>query len=103
MKRTSPLAAIVTGFSLFTVPRPLPAQDFTDLEAGLQALLDSVVAVGSTLGVSLRVNVPAMAFAWSGASGVVDIETGTPLTTAHPVRIASNTKTFVAAATLRLC
>jgi len=102
MKRTSLLAAIIAGFALFTVPRPLLTQDFTNLEAGLQTLLDSVVAAGSTPGVSLRVDVPAMAFAWSGASGVADIETGTPLTTSHPVRIASNTKTFVAAATLRL-
>ena len=34
MKRTSLLAVIVTGFALFTVPRPVPAQDFTNLVAG---------------------------------------------------------------------
>jgi D-alanyl-D-alanine carboxypeptidase len=50
----------------------------------------------------MRLDVPSLDFSWSGVSGVSDIGTGTPLTRANPVRIASNTKTYVAAAILRL-
>lgn len=102
MKRLHLLLAISLGAVAFGLASPAHAQDLSDLEAGLQALLDSVVEAGSTPGIMLRVDAPAMDFSWSGVSGVANIETGTPLTPDNPVRIASNTKTYVAAATLRL-
>jgi D-alanyl-D-alanine carboxypeptidase len=50
----------------------------------------------------MRVEAPGSGLSWSGVAGVSDLETGAPLTRDNPVRIASNTKTFLAAATLRL-
>ena len=102
MKRLHLLLATGLGSAVLGLASPAPAQDLSALETGLQALLDSVVEAGSTPGIAMQVNAPVLDFAWSGAAGVADIETGTPLTPAHPMRIASNTKTFVAAATLRL-
>jgi D-alanyl-D-alanine carboxypeptidase len=78
------------------------AQEAGPLEARLQDLLDDAVASGATPGVMMRVEAPALGVSYSGAEGVSEIATGTPLTPRNPVRIASNTKTFLAAATLRL-
>jgi D-alanyl-D-alanine carboxypeptidase len=50
----------------------------------------------------MRVEAPGPGLSFSGVAGVSDISTGTLLTPDNPVRIASNTKTFLAAATLRL-
>lgn len=86
----------------FFLPLPAHAQDAPAIEVGLQALLEVAVESGSTPGIVMQVDAPALGLSWSGAAGVIDVETGAPLTPANPVRIASNTKTFVAAATLRL-
>ena len=51
-------------------------------------------------GVAVAVRAPGLA--WSGAAGLADRSSRTPLTTAAPFRIASVTKTFTAAAILRL-
>ena len=70
----------------------------------LQALVGSVVKENRTIpGAILHVEAPCLGLSWSHAAGVVDRQSGTPLTPQHPVRLASNTKTFVAAAILRLC
>jgi D-alanyl-D-alanine carboxypeptidase len=50
----------------------------------------------------LAIAVRAPGFAWSGAAGVADRASRKPLTPAAPFRIASVTKTFTAAAVLRL-
>jgi len=102
MKRLRILLATGLGAAFLGFATPAHAQDLSALEAGLQALLDSVVEAGSTPGIMMHLDAPSMGFSWSGVSGVADIETGTPLTRENPVRIASNTKTYVAAATLRL-
>ncbi len=74
-----------------------------ELEQALQSVLDDVVATNDTIpGVALHVEMPRAGLSWSGAAGVADRASGVPLTPQHPVRIASNTKTFVAAAMLRL-
>ena len=78
------------------------AQDTAPIETRLQALLDSAVTNGSTPGIMMRVEAPAFGLSFSGVAGVADLDSGTPLTRDNPVRIASNTKTFLAAATLRL-
>ncbi len=75
---------------------PDPADD-------LQALIEKVVADDAAVhGAALAVFSPSLGLAWEGAAGWADPENGTEMTPAHPVRIASNTKTYVAAAILRL-
>ena len=102
MNRLRILLATGLAVGAMGLAQPARAQDMADLESGLQALLDSVVEDGSTPGIMMRVDAPSMDFSWSGVSGVADTETGAPLMRTNPVRIASNTKTYVAAAILRL-
>ncbi len=72
-------------------------------DADLQALIDSVVADDPAIrGAALAVVSPTLSIDWEGAAGFADPEARSPMTPAHPVRIASNTKTYVAAAILRL-
>ncbi len=51
-------------------------------------------------GAALHVDGPGID--WEGAVGFADPEGGVAMTSEHPVRLASNTKTYVAAAILRL-
>ncbi len=51
---------------------------------------------------ALHVEAPRIGLSWGGAAGLADPKRGIKMTPQHPVRIASNTKTFVAAAILRL-
>jgi D-alanyl-D-alanine carboxypeptidase len=69
----------------------------------LQSLLDSAVEkVPEIHAVALHVDAPGIDMVWDGAAGLADPSVGTEMTPQHPVRIASNTKSFVAAAALRL-
>jgi D-alanyl-D-alanine carboxypeptidase len=69
----------------------------------LQSLLDSAVEkVPEVHAVALHVDAPGIGLVWDGAAGLADPTSSTEMTPQHPVRIASNTKTFVAAAVLRL-
>jgi D-alanyl-D-alanine carboxypeptidase len=52
--------------------------------------------------VALLVDSPALEIDWEYAVGLADPGRGEEMTPEHPVRIASNTKTYVAAAVLRL-
>jgi len=73
------------------------------LQTEFQALIDSVVAEDDAIhGASMAVFSPSSGLAWEGAAGFADPEAKTLMTPGHPVRIASNTKTYVAAAVLRL-
>jgi D-alanyl-D-alanine carboxypeptidase len=75
----------------------------SELTNAFQAILDEVVAADETIpGVIMHVEAPRLGISWGGAAGVIDFESGRPLTAANPVRIASNTKTYTAAAILRL-
>ena len=102
MKRLLALLAAGLSAGIVGTAAPAHAQDVASLEASLQALLDSVVATGSTPGIMMRMDAPSLDFSWSGTAGVADTETGVPLARTNSVRIASNTKTYVAAAILRL-
>jgi D-alanyl-D-alanine carboxypeptidase len=83
--------------------RPSDAPETAQQTAAFQALIESVVAEDEAVpGASLAVLSPSMGIAWEGAAGFADPEARTPMTPAHPVRIASNTKTYTAAAALRL-
>jgi len=74
-----------------------------DTETALRTLLDETVRTqGFEHGVALHVDSPLLDLSWQGAAGVADPAGGEPMTPGHPVRIASNTKTYVAAAVLRL-
>src|SRR4051812_15155215 len=69
--------------------------------AKLQDQLDRLVQAQPTFpGVALAVTTPRGT--WSGAAGVADVTTAAPLTPDATFRIASVTKSFTAAATLRL-
>lgn len=79
------------------------AADEPEAGAALDALLREAVArAGFDRGLALHVDSPTLGIAWEGAAGLADPASGEPMTPAHPVRIASNTKTYVAAAMLRL-
>lgn len=80
-----------------------PAAERARVAAALQEVLDSVVrSTPGIPGVALSVVAPQRCLDWHGAAGVVDRATRQPLTPRHPHRIASNTKTYTAAAILRL-
>lgn len=82
---------------------PNSAQTAIEVPGALQLLLDDIVyADGRTPGAAMHVEAPALGLSWGGAAGVTDFENAMPLTPHHPVRVASNIKTFVAAAVLRL-
>jgi D-alanyl-D-alanine carboxypeptidase len=50
----------------------------------------------------LHIDTPALGLNWEGAAGMADPENGIRMTPETPSRIASNTKTFIAAAVMRL-
>jgi D-alanyl-D-alanine carboxypeptidase len=73
------------------------------VEKDLQALIDAVAEEnGAIRGIALHVDSPLLGIDWEGAAGMADPENAVAMTPVHPVRIASNTKTFVAASILRL-
>jgi D-alanyl-D-alanine carboxypeptidase len=66
-------------------------------------LADSLVQARPRLpGIVIAVESKAMGRAWSVAAGLSDTARRVPLVPQQPMRIASNTKTYVAAAVLRL-
>ncbi len=74
-----------------------------DLAQTLQALVDSTVAATPSIpGLIVRVQAPSIGLDWQGAAGLFDRSTGEKLQPDHTMRIASNTKTYVATAVLRL-
>ena len=73
------------------------------LEADLAALLPEDGAGSEQLpGAMLRVEAPALGLIWTDAVGVSDLATGEPLRPEQTLRGASITKSFIAAAILRL-
>jgi len=87
---------LLSAIACQSVPEPTAEQQ-------LQALVDAAVADNELIyGVALHVDSPSVGLDWEGAAGDADPGAGTPMTADRPVRIASNTKTFIAAAVLRL-
>ena len=77
-----------------------PADRF---KAELQRFLATFLSTNREVpGVALHIDSELLGVSWSGAAGVIDLVTKAPLTPENPVRIASNTKTFVATSILRL-
>ncbi len=74
-----------------------------DVVADLQRMLAEFHAENPAApGVAVSVVCPALGVDWAGAAGVPARDAREALTAAHTFRIASNTKTYVAAAILRL-
>jgi len=93
---------VCLGFAC-TSPEPAAPTAAAVLEPELQSLLDGVVAADAEVhGAALAVDAPGVVVNWEGAAGLADPAGGAAMTPATPVRIASNTKTYVAAAVLRL-
>ncbi len=82
-----------------TPPVETPAERRARLSAALQKVLTTSVAEQNWLpGVIAAVDFPALGLHWSGAAGVRNRQNRQPLTPDFSFRIASVTKTFVAAA-----
>jgi len=80
-----------------------PAAEAAALSSSIQALLDSIVKARPDIaGAAVHVEAPRHCLSVSLAAGVSDRATGAKLSPDQPHRMASNTKTYVAAATLRL-
>lgn len=88
------LLAALVGCGNGEAPPPHLGSEF-------RALLETAVAAEPLVrGAAIHVDGPQIL--WEGAVGFADPENGIVMTADHPVRIASNTKTYVAAAILRL-
>ncbi len=73
------------------------------LTTRLQTILDEFHAANPAApGVVVHMEIPSGDLEWTAAVGLAGRDSAGPLTTDHTFRIASNTKTFVAAAVLRL-
>ncbi|WP_353267857.1 serine hydrolase [Gemmatimonas sp.] len=98
------MSAFLLLASLLASASPSPAQSAADsVQTRLQRLADSVVAARPRMpGIIIAVEQPATGKRWSVAAGLSDTARRTKLTPDQPVRLASNTKTYTAAAVLRL-
>jgi len=73
------------------------------LESQFQAVIDSVYAANpQSVGIMAHIESPGNKISWSGASGFSDKEAQTALEADQPALIASNIKTYVSAAILKL-
>ncbi len=106
MLRTATKWIVVAAMVFLTVgcgSEPEQIDPALDLERALQGVIDSVVDGDQAIhGAALAVIAPSLGLEWEGAAGMADPAAGTAMTPGNPVRIASNTKTYVAAAFLRL-
>ncbi|MHC2357521.1 D-alanyl-D-alanine carboxypeptidase [Sinorhizobium meliloti] len=74
----------------------------TMLQAKAQILVSNLVRADGAPGATAYIIAPKLDLETGVAAGLTEKSGGEPLTTAHPVRISSLTKPFVAAAILRL-
>ncbi|MDY0108387.1 MAG: serine hydrolase domain-containing protein [Candidatus Krumholzibacteria bacterium] len=97
-----PRSILMLWFLVATVPLAANAAA-ADLGADLQQILADFLAENPAApGVAAAVVCPPLGLDWTGAAGKVAHGSDQPLAPAHTFRIASNTKTYVAAAILRL-
>lgn len=93
-------SAATIFLGLVSIATPAGAQA-TLTDQFQQALEQAAKSLPDSPGISVMVRAPRRGIDWHGAVGKADPQ-GTPLTQAHPFRVASVTKGFVAAAILRL-
>ncbi len=98
------IPALMQVAALQFAAAPSPARPATDsVQRRLQQIADSVVAARPRMpGIIIAVEQPSTGARWSVAAGLADTARKTTLTPDQPVRLASNTKTYTAAAVLRL-
>ncbi|MFM8302237.1 MAG: serine hydrolase [Gemmatimonadota bacterium] len=97
------LLALVVPVTALPTQRPARAAAPDAITPALQRLADSLVAARPRLpGIVIAVRSRVLARSWSVAAGMSDSARRIPLRPEQPMRIASNTKTYVAAALLRL-
>jgi CubicO group peptidase (beta-lactamase class C family)/peptidoglycan/LPS O-acetylase OafA/YrhL len=98
-------AASASGVPAASTPTAASADEAQPISPSLaeqlQQILDETVADGSIPGAVLSVQL-ADGVAWSGASGVADRETGTPIAPDTLVRVGSLSKLFTAVVVLQL-
>jgi D-alanyl-D-alanine carboxypeptidase len=106
-------AASVLATSLGLAVLPAAAQDATpipqdvavgfspEIQLALHQIVERNLAATETPGALVGVWYPGHG-EWQHAAGIADLETGAPVTLDDHVRIASNTKTFVATVVLQL-
>jgi D-alanyl-D-alanine carboxypeptidase len=104
---TRPLLRVTLAVALVSPlgcrARPETAAAPSDPAPRLAALVSAAVGDGSSVrGAAMALDSPELGLIWRGAAGLADPPGEVPMTPATPVRIASNTKTFVAAAVLRM-
>lgn len=99
-----PVPAFLIGVLLHGAAAQPPAVPSPDsIAPALQRIADSVIATRPRMpGLIVAVQSKAHGRTWSVAAGASDTARRVPLRAEQPVRIASNTKTYVAAAVLRL-
>ncbi|MDX1991389.1 MAG: alpha/beta fold hydrolase [bacterium] len=95
--------AQMVAVSLDSILSASPSADHTDLSTALQSQMDEEIAANPIIpGQLLTVIAPEVGIDVDLAAGVVDFASGSPLEPGAAFRIASVTKTFTAAAVLRL-
>lgn len=103
--RSAGIVAIISvvalsGCANFGVGGGANEEDVERVQLWLESRAEALIADPSVPGFAVSVRTPDASY--DVASGWADGANGIEMTSATPVRIASNTKTFVAAATLRL-
>lgn len=103
--RAAAPALALAGLAAVSVPAlagPAPAAN-SKLENELQSVVEAFLAEnGVAPGVSACAVCPRLGLDWAGAAGTAARGDPAPLTPRHTFRVASNTKTYVATAVLKL-
>jgi D-alanyl-D-alanine carboxypeptidase len=103
VRRTALTGVLISSLICAIVLPGSTAAAGEDPAAKLQETLQLFAQENPTApGVTAAVVCPALGLDWTGAVGAVDFGDAEALSPAHTFRIASNTKTYVAAAVLRL-
>lgn len=99
-----PMPALLPLASLLVAVSQSPARPAADsVQTRLQRLADSVIGARPRMpGIIIAVEQPGAGKRWTVAAGLADTARKIRLTPDQPVRLASNTKTYTAAAVLRL-
>ncbi|MEL7499321.1 MAG: serine hydrolase domain-containing protein [Planctomycetota bacterium] len=102
------VVAVLLTATLWTpsavVAQETPSLNMTEkIEQAFQSVLDEIIKDHpKAIGLLVHVEAPNESISWSGAAGFSDAALEKPLVANQPVWIASNTKTYVSAAILRL-
>lgn len=97
------LSTLLVALLQVASPPPVVVPPADSIGPALQRLADSVIAARPRMpGLIIAVQSKVHGRTWAVAAGMSDTARKLPLRPEQPVRIASNTKTYVAAAVLRL-